>query len=797
MTHYTQETSWRATRAALLWLALGLLISWLVLTNVSLPLVPHYLNLHTILETLAISVAALIFGLGWNAYMLHSQTRVLISSVGFLAVGLLDFAHTMSFAGMPDYFTANSSAKGINFWLAARYLAALTLLAAALWPEMKNSAATTTQASRRRLGALLVALTLVALTHLWFMAYPQTFPDTFIPGLGLTLFKRQAEYGVIALYLITTAVLYWQLRTPRSFNVPMLLGAAATMAMSELFFTSYEAITDYFNLLGHLYKVVAYWMLYKSLFVDSIAEPYYAVNESRQHLLAIQNAIPDLVCEMDSQGRYLDVRGLTETFLGQPTAPLLGRTVHQVMPVEAAQVMMSALGEAYAKGFSHGRMLHLKGADAEHWFELSISFKGLNAAQTPAFIVLSRDVTQRMQDQDTVYRLNYFDALTGLPNRLMFTTNFAQALSLTQRAQGTLALVYLDLDNFKHINESLGHLIGDSLLIEISQRLKDLLRAEDTLCRPGGDEFIMLLPLTDATGAAQAAHRLQEAVQKVHRSESYEMVVTSSIGIAMYPGDGKDFESLIQCAETAMNQAKEAGRDTYRFYSAAMQTRSARVLQLETGLRFALSQGQFEVHYQPQFRLHDRQLIGMEALLRWNHPELGRISPAEFIPIAEHSGQIVGIGAWVLHTAMTQTRRWVDAGHTDLVIAVNLSLAQFRHEGLVDQVRDLLAKTGLPPGNLELELTESITMKEPEQVIATVKQLHTLGVQLSIDDFGTGYSSLSHLKRLQVHKLKIDLSFVRDINHDGNDQSIVDAIIRMANGLGLSTIAEEIGRAHV
>ena len=394
-----------------------------------------------------------------------------------------------------------------------------------------------------------------------------------------------------------------------------------------------------------------------------------------------------------------------------------------------------------------------------------------------------------------VRKLVNFDALTGLPNRTMFASRFSQALALTQRSGQHLALLYLDLDHFKNVNDSLGHQVGDELLVEIARRLQLVVREEDTVSRPGGDEFIIVLPLADAQHAAHVAESLQSEVRRVCRLGHHELVVTSSIGIALYPEDGREFETLAQRADAAMFRAKETGRDSYRFFSADMQARSLRVLQIENALRSAVVLEQLALHYQPQIRLHDRQLIGVEALLRWNHPDLGAVSPAEFIPVAESSGQILGIGEWVLRTALAQARAWCTAGHTDLTVAVNLSMVQFRHPGLVDMVRRALADSGVPPQMLELELTESIAMDAPEKVIAIVQQLFDLGVQLSIDDFGTGYSSFSYIQRLRVHKLKIDQSFVRHLGEDPSAPHIVHAIIGLAQSLALETIAEGVETA--
>jgi diguanylate cyclase (GGDEF)-like protein len=363
---------------------------------------------------------------------------------------------------------------------------------------------------------------------------------------------------------------------------------------------------------------------------------------------------------------------------------------------------------------------------------------------------------------------------------------------MAQRSQGQLAVLFLDLDHFKNVNDTLGHRIGDALLIEVAKRLKSAMREGDTASRLGGDEFILVLPGTDVNGAVHVAEKLLETVAQHCQIEQHELVITPSIGIAMYPDDGEDFDTLSKCADVAMYRAKRDGRNNYRFFTQEMQTHSTRTLQLENALRHALKRDQLYLHYQPQMSLQDGRIIGAEALLRWQHPEFGMVSPAEFIPIAESSGQILQIGEWVLRTAAHQMKSWMDSGLEPMIIGVNLSAVQFRHPNLPELVTQILDSVKLPPQYLELELTEGVAMDDPLGAIAVMDSLHERGIRMSIDDFGTGYSSLSYLKRFRVYKLKIDQSFVRDITDDPEDKAIVSAIISLASSLGLQTIAEGV-----
>ncbi|MCJ7765100.1 MAG: bifunctional diguanylate cyclase/phosphodiesterase, partial [Thiovulaceae bacterium] len=313
-----------------------------------------------------------------------------------------------------------------------------------------------------------------------------------------------------------------------------------------------------------------------------------------------------------------------------------------------------------------------------------------------------------------------------------------------------------------------------------------------TVSRLGGDEFVIVVFDTDANGAMHVATKLIETLSKPYHIEQHELITTPSIGIAIYPDDGEDFETLSMNADTAMNRVKQESRNNFRFFTQEMQLHSVRNLQLENSLRLALAHNELEVHYQPQVSMQDGRIIGAEALLRWHHPELGMVSPAEFIPIAEDNGQIIPIGEWVLRTAVKQMKEWMEGELPPMVIAVNLSAVQFHQPGLTKLVMNILDEEELLPEHLQLELTEAVAMKNPQAAIAVMDELHEKGIRMSIDDFGTGYSSLSYLKRFKVYKLKIDQSFVRDIPDNPEDKAIVSAIITMATELGMHTIAEGV-----
>ncbi|HJW54303.1 MAG TPA: EAL domain-containing protein, partial [Burkholderiaceae bacterium] len=403
------------------------------------------------------------------------------------------------------------------------------------------------------------------------------------------------------------------------------------------------------------------------------------------------------------------------------------------------------------------------------------------------------DITERKQSEEKIQFLAFHDLLTELPNRMLVQDRFNQAIAYADRSHSKVALLFLDLDNFKTINDSLGHMMGDNLLKEVAHRLIECARETDTISRQGGDEFLILLPsLPNAEAATPVLEKLINRLSDPYIIAGNELTTSASIGVTFYPDDGNDFESLLKKSDIAMYRAKESGRNAYRFFDNQMNVDAVEKQFILSGLRKALARSEFELHYQPQIDITSGQIVGVEALLRWNHPELGMIAPGRFISIAEDSGLIVPIGEWVLREACRQAAFWQGSGGPPLNVAINLSAVQFKRGNIEHSVIDALEESGVNPALIELELTESILIGDTEKVLETVQRMKRLGIKLSIDDFGTGYSSLSYLKRFQVDKLKIDQSFVRNLDSDVENAAIVCAIIQMAHSLGLTTIAEGV-----
>ena len=428
---------------------------------------------------------------------------------------------------------------------------------------------------------------------------------------------------------------------------------------------------------------------------------------------------------------------------------------------------------------------------------LSVSVMREEDGSVSHYIGVFHDISRQKEDQARIRPLAFFDPLTGLPNRTLLADRFQQAASSAQRRGGEMAVLFIDLDRFKQVNDSLGHLIGDELLRGVASRVRACLREADTLARLGGDEFIILLSeIGCSEDAAVVARKCIDALQPPFLLSGHELRVTPSIGIAVHPDDGASLDALVKCADTAMYAAKDSGRNNYQFFTADMNARIVARLEMENDLRRALERGEFRLDYQPRVDLASGRVLGVEALVRWDHPSRGLVVPGSFIPVAEESGLIVPLGSWVLREACRQGAAWIREGVAPVTIAVNVSAKQFRHDGFLDDVRGALEDTRLPASSLEVELTESLLVQDFQRTLAQLGELKALGVRLSVDDFGTGYSSMSYLKRFPVDNLKVDRSFVRDLTTDANDRAIAASIVALGHQLGLRVVAEGVESAE-
>lgn len=404
-----------------------------------------------------------------------------------------------------------------------------------------------------------------------------------------------------------------------------------------------------------------------------------------------------------------------------------------------------------------------------------------------------RAVNERKRAEQKILHMAYHDSLTSLPNRTMFDEQLKVYFEEAKRTGSLMAVIFLDLDRFKVINDTLGHQVGDQLLQLLARKLQEYTRGKNIVARFGGDEFIILLKnIAHVDEAAQFAKGMPELLKDAFIIENHELFVTASIGISIYPNDGTEVESLLKNADIAMYRSKEKGGNSYHYYHPEMNKRSLHRLNLEVHLRKALERGEFDLHYQPIVDLHHGAVVGMESLVRWQHPEWGMISPAEFIPLAEETGLIVPLGNWILKRSCMQNKEWQRQGFPPLVVSVNISAIQFHQSNFVQVVMDILQESGLDPSRLCLEITENVAMNNIAYIVETMQKLKALGVRISIDDFGTGYSSLSYLKRFHVHTLKIDQSFISDITSDEDNAAIATALIAMSQRLKIISLAEGV-----
>ncbi|MGM9515583.1 bifunctional diguanylate cyclase/phosphodiesterase [Roseateles sp. DB2] len=902
-------------------LMLGVLLAcWALPVPPSLRGLASYAPLHVLLETLSIIVASLIFSLAWGSRLGQVSGNVCVLACAFAGVALLDFSHLLSYSGMPDYITPAGPEKAIDFWLAARLLACLGLLWMVATPWQSGL-------PRRNRHVLLLGIgAVVALVHWAVLLHPESLPRTFVAGQGLTPLKVAAEYLLVGLLLLTALLLTRRMREPTPFNAAALLGAVLSMAMSELFFTLYASVTDVLNLAGHVYKVIGYLFLHRAVFMEAVQRPYTELELVKEQLQATLKTVPDLVFELDADGRYLSYHSPPSDLLAASPSHFIGRLISEVLPPEATATVMQTLGEALDRGSSGGRRIVLDLPMGRHYFELHATRCQQEAGEKPRLIVLSRnitqevnarealleaaqqtqtildnvidgiitidrrgtvrsynssahkifgyeasevvgnnitmlmpspyaeahdryladyartgirqvigrgreveglrkngerfpmslavneieregeriyigmvrDITQRRAAEAEIQRLAFFDQLTDLPNRRLLLDRLDRAVLSAARRGQLGALLFIDLDEFKLLNDTWGHDFGDRVLVQVARRLSGSVREGDTVARLGGDEFVIMLESLGETLQEAAAHaemvarkillNFEQPFQLLER----EQHSSPSIGITLFGDNLLSASELMAHADTAMYQAKAQGKNTFRFFDAELQAVLATRAALETDLRQSIARRQLLLHFQPQVDEQGR-VLGAEALLRWQHPQRGLVPPGVFIPAAEQCGFVLELGQWVLDAACRTLAAWAQHPRCcRLDLSINVSALQLRDAHFVNGVLDALHRHGASPRRLKLELTESLLAENVEDTIAKMSELRKAGVGFSLDDFGTGYSSLNYLRRLPLEELKIDRSFVNDMLGDPNGAVIARTIVALGQTFGLQVIAEGV-----
>lgn len=524
------------------------------------------------------------------------------------------------------------------------------------------------------------------------------------------------------------------------------------------------------------------------------------LKDSEVRNAALLNAMPDMMLRMEKSGIILECTGSEEIELLRPSQEIRGMRIDHALPPEIAEKILRSIDEALKSGNVQRCEYQIAKGDTVHYYEARIVRSGESEA-----LAIIRDISDRKNAERRVMQLAYFDSLTDLPNRALLKDRLHEAQICARRSNKKVAILFLDLDRFKNVNDTLGHNIGDLLLRSVAERLKKCLRKTDfiareekdeakaTIARIGGDEFTILLSdISEIQQVMKVADRLMENMRRSFILGPHEVFISASIGISIYPTDSEDADTLMKYADIAMYHAKGLGRNNVQFYAESMNTFHLERFQMEKQIRHALENGEFLLHYQPLIKADNGLIKSVEALIRWSHPDQGILVPRTFIPIAEETSLILPLGEWVLQEACVQMQAWRLSRLSFERVSVNISNIQFRQSNFFEMVSLAIDKSGVDPCHLELELTESCTMENVDKSITVLKQLKNMGVHITIDDFGTGYSSLSYLKRLPIDCLKIDKSFVKDILHDHDSQSIVRAIIGMAHNMDLGVIAEGI-----
>nr|WP_326528251.1 MASE3 domain-containing protein [Rhodoferax sp.] len=787
-------------------LALVLVMSWLAPPVQAVKGIAGYAPLHTLMEMAAIVVSMLVFAVGWAAHSRERPGNLLLLACVFFGVGLLDFLHTIAYAGMPDFVTPSGPEKAINFWLVARYLSALGLLAVAVLPWRPVS-----RLSVRWQGLLGVTV-LVALVAWLALFRVEWLPRTFIAGQGLTAIKVAAEYGLVVMFATATFFFWRNMRTQQPYDVVGLFAAVSTMALSELFFTLYSDVADIFNLLGHVYKVIAYAFVYKSIFVDNIQAPYQRLNAANRMLeqqieertrtqsqlelaASVFSHAREGILITDNQGNIVEVNAMFTQITGYSREEAIGRNPRILLSSgRHEKAFFAARAQALQKhGHWVGEVWNRRKNGEDFAEMLTVSVVRDPAGAVLNYVALFTDITPLKKHQDELEHIAHYDALTGMPNRVLLADRLQQAMLQSQRRNSALAVAYLDLDGFKPVNDQHGHEVGDQLLVTLSQRMKASLRESDTLARIGGDEFVALLvDIGERRDCELLLSRLLQAAATPVRVDGALLQLSASIGVTLYPQDNADADQLVRHADQAMYLAKQAGKNRFHLFDVAQDAAIQSQRESLEHIRVALDRQEFVLYYQPKVNMRTGAIIGAEALIRWQHPERGLLAPAAFLPVIEGQPISIEIGEWVIQTALAQMALWRGAG-LDIGVSVNIGALQLQQTGFVARLGTLLAAhPTVPAQSLELEILETSALEDMAQISEVMHACQAIGVRFALDDFGTGYSSLTYLKRLPAELLKIDQSFVRDMLTDVDDLAIVKGVIGLASAFRRSVIAEGV-----
>jgi len=777
-----------------------------------------FLVFHTLIELFTIIISFSLVAFAWSTRDVSRNYFLLYLAGGYFWIGFIDLLHILTYKGVNIIVEGNGNIA-VQLWLAARFLEASLLLSAPLLSQHKSNAS--------KVVILYGLLTLVAVL-LIFTGY---YPIGFVEDQGLTPFKVYSEYGISGVLACSLFVLYKYGAMLTKEEKSFIAVAIIFTMCAELAFTFYVSVFGLSNLVGHIFKLFSFWVIYQAVIINNLKKPYEIIVANEKRLQSLfdssdvsiwEEDFSELINEIDTlkKSGIKDIRKhlknnlkLAWELASKVRIVNINKASLKLFNAETKQEFFDQINKSFGSNAinvfieSVGAIWHKK-----RYFRSEANYKTITGNEIQTIIsyqipqtkeeatsvaVIIVDITERKRNERLIAHQAHYDSLTGLVNRVLFSDRLSHDLELAKRHEEKLTVLFLDLDGFKHINDSKGHQIGDDLLQLVAKRLLLSVRKSDTVARLGGDEFAILLSnssdttLNEENTTAQLIKKLLNTIKQPYTLGSSKAYISGCIGVSVYPQDGEDAITLLRKADSAMYKAKAKGASNYQFFTSTMDLETQHRAKLESALQVAMKKSQFSVVYQPIINLNSNLPSHCEALVRWEHPDLGMVSPVDFIPLAEELGLINTIGEFVLDQACEQAKNWLDTPLSP-GIAVNLSSKQFIEQDITEKVNAVLNKFDLPPNKLILEITESLLMQTDYQPLVQLNNLRELGVNLAIDDFGTGYSSLSYLKRFPVNILKVDQSFVAEIPENTESCELVKAIISMAKSLKLDVIAEGV-----